>query len=106
MLRILNEYQQPINSLTFSLETNILPMSMDDFNDRNKLILSSIVNECCSAAISTDVPVELIDIQDRNKKKLSKLQGQRDEILAKISTAKYQKKAKPHTKQRDSAQVL
>lgn len=78
---------------------------MDAFSERKNLILSSIVNERCSVAISTDVPVQLIDVQDRNKKKLEKLRGHLTEMLDKISTDKYQKKAKPHIKQRDLAQV-
>lgn len=78
---------------------------MEQFNERDKLILSSTVNERCSVAISTDIPVQLIDIQDRNKKKLAKLQIMLKEMLDKISTEKYRQKAKPHTKQKDLIQV-
>lgn len=105
VLRILNEFQRPINSLTFSLETTIVPMEMEAFGERDTFILSSIVNERCSVAISTDVPVQLINIQERNKKKLSKLKDRLSEIQARISEKKYIERAKVHTKERDLAQV-
>lgn len=78
---------------------------MDKFNERQKLILSSTVNERCSVGISTDMPVQLTNIQERNKKKLAKLEVQLKEMLDKISTEKYRRKAKPHTKQKDLIQV-
>lgn len=105
MLRILNEFKRSINSLTFALETNIQPLQIDAFEQREKLVLSSIVNERCAVAISTDVEVQLIDIQERNKKKLSKLQDTLETLMNKISTEKYKKKTKPHIKQRDLNQV-
>lgn len=94
-----------MNSLTFSEETNILAMKLDDYDGRNKLILSSIVNERCTVAISTDIEVQLIDIQERNKKKLTKLQLNLKGLIDKTTTEKYKKKAKPHTKERDLSQV-
>lgn len=105
MLSILNTFQRPINSLTFSLETNILPIKMDTFDERELLILSSIVNERCTVAISTDVKVTLVDIQERNRKKLAKLQEKLQEIIEKTSTSAYIRKAKPPTKHRDISQV-
>lgn len=105
MLEILQKFQQPINTLTFSLETNILPMKMDTFSEREKFILTSIVNERCSVAISTDVNVQLIDIQERNKKKLAKLQENLKILIDKTSTEKYVKKAKSHIKERNLSQV-
>lgn len=104
-LEILQKYKRTINALTFSLETIILPIKMDTFSEREKLILSSIVNEHSTVAISTDIKVQLIDIQERNRKKLAKLQENLKFMNDKISTEKYVKKAKPHTKQRDLLQV-
>lgn len=80
-------------------------MKFDDYNERNKLILSSIVNERCTIAISTDIEVQLIDIQERNKKKLAKLQEKLRGLIDKTTAEKYKKKAKPHTKERDLSQV-
>ncbi|XP_055315839.1 valine--tRNA ligase-like isoform X2 [Sitodiplosis mosellana] len=104
-LEILQKFQRPINSLTFSMETNILPTKMDAFLEREKLILTSILNERCTVAISTEVKVKLIDIQERNKKKLNKLQESLKFIIAKTTTDKYVKKAKPHIKERDLSQI-
>lgn len=105
MLRILNEFERSINSLTFSLATSIQPLRIDEFEEREKLILSSIVNERCVVAISTDVQVQLIDIQERNKKKLAKLQDTLQTLMDRIATDKYQKKVKPQTKQNNLNQV-
>lgn len=91
--------------MTFSEETNILAMKFDDYDERSKLILSSIVNERCTVAISTDIEVQLIDIQERNKKKLAKLQENLKGLIDKTTTEKYKKKAKPHTKDRDLSRV-
>lgn len=78
---------------------------MDNFDERYKLILSSIVNEHCTIAISTDVEVQLIDIQERNRKKLAKLQESLKFLIDKTTTEKYKKKAKSYTKERDLSQV-
>lgn len=104
-IEILNKFREPINSLTFSIETNIVPMKMEHFNERCKIILSSIVNERCTIAISTDVEVQLIDIQERNRKKLVKLQENLKLWIDKTTTEKYKKKAKSFTKERDLSQV-
>lgn len=105
MLEILRKFQNPINSLTFSLETIIQPMAMDAFDDCDKLILSSIVNDRCSVAISTDIKVQLIDIQERNRKKLAKLEENLNYITTKMSSEKYKKKAKSYHKAKDLKQV-
>lgn len=105
VLEILRKFQQPINSLTFSVETIVLPGQMAEFMEKEKFILSSIIDKCCSFGISTDVPVETVDIQERNKKKIAKLQARLDELNNKISTEKYMKKAKSHVKERDLCQV-
>lgn len=105
MLNILKKFQRPINSLTFALETIIQPTSMDAFDDREKLILSSIVNDRCSVAISTDVKVQLIDIQERNRKKLAKLQESLNLLIDKTTREKYIKKAKSYQKAKDLQQV-
>lgn len=94
-----------MNSLTFSLETNIVPMKMDEFNEREKLILTSILNERCSIAISTDAKVQLINLEERNKGKLAKLKENLKFMIDKTTTEKYVKKTKPHMRQRDLAQV-
>lgn len=78
---------------------------MENFNERCKIILSSIVNERCTIAISTDVEVQLIDIQERNRKKLVKLQENLKLWIDKTTTEKYKKKAKSFTKERDLSQV-
>lgn len=91
--------------LTFSLETCIVPSDISEYPEREKIILTSIVNNKCSVGISTDIPVRLIDIQERNKKKLAKLQDNLMELNERILTEKYRKKTKPHRKERDLAQV-
>lgn len=78
---------------------------MDAFSESEKLILTSIVNERCSVAISTEVNVQLIDIQERNKKKLAKLQENLKIFIDKTTTEKYVKKVKSHTKERNLSQV-
>lgn len=103
LLRILGECRHSIDQLTFSLETCIIPTEMSAYQEREKLILTSIVNRDCSVGISTDVPVQLIDIQERNRKKLAKLQQNLMELNERI--AKNRKKARPHRKERDLAQV-
>lgn len=105
LLRILNECHHSIDMLTFSLETCIIPSEISAYPEREKLILTSIVNDKCSVGISTDVPVQLIDIQERNKKKLATLQENLMELKERISSEKYRKKTKPHRKERDLAQV-
>lgn len=104
-LEILQKFQQPINSLTFSLETNIVPMKMDEFTEREKLILTSILNDRCSVAIATDAKVQLINLEERNKGKLAKLKENLKFMIDKTTAEKYVKKAKPHIKQRDLSQV-
>lgn len=105
MLKILQQFERPINVLTFSVETSFLPMEMDVFSESQKLILTSILNERCSIGISTDVKVQLIDIQERNMKKLTKLEDNLKFMINKISKEKYCKKAKAHTKERDLLKV-
>ncbi|XP_031639875.1 valine--tRNA ligase [Contarinia nasturtii] len=105
MLKILKQFQRPINSLTFSVETSILPMEMDAFGEKEKLLLTSILNERCSIAISTDVKIQLVDIQERNKKKLAKLQENLKFMIDKISRDKYCKKATSRTKEKDSLKI-
>lgn len=78
---------------------------MSTFPEREKLILTSIVNNKCSVGISTDIPVQLIDIQERNKKKRAKLQNNLMEWQKRISNEKYRKKTKPHKKEADLVQV-
>lgn len=80
-------------------------MKIDDFDEQNKLILSSIVNERCTVAISTDSEVQLVDIQERNKKKLAKLHENLHLLMEKTTAEKYIKKTKPRIKERDSSQV-
>lgn len=80
-------------------------MTMDAFDEREKLILSSTVNDRCSVAISTDVKVQLINIHERNRKKLAKLQESLQLMLDKISREKYKQKAKSYHKSRDLLQV-
>lgn len=80
-------------------------MKMDDFEYREKLILSSIVNERCSIGISTNVEVQLIDIQERNKKKLFKLKESLEILIKKTSTEKYHKRAKSDKKEKDLSHV-
>lgn len=105
LLRILSENRHSIDQLTFSLETCIIPSELSAYAEREKLILTSIVNRNCSVGITTDVPVQLIDIQERNRKKLAKLQENLMELNDRITNEKYRKKTKPHRKEKDLAQV-
>lgn len=105
LLRILNECHHPIDQLTFSLETCVIPSEMSVFADREKFILTSIINQNCSVGISTDVPVQLVDIQERNRKKLAKLQENLAQLNERMSTEKYRKKTKPHRRKTDFDQV-
>lgn len=105
LLRILSKCHHTIDQLTFSLETCIIPSEISTYAEREKLILTSIVNKNCSVGISTDVPVQLIDIQERNKKKLAKLQENLTQLNERMLTEKYRKKTKPHRREKDLAQV-
>lgn len=78
---------------------------MEEFEKRELLILDSIVNERCSVAISTEVKVQLIDIHERKKKKLVKLQEKLKLLIEKTSTEKYKKKTKQHWKEKDISEV-
>lgn len=106
LLRILNECRHSIDLLTFSLETCIVPTEMSAYSKPENLILTSIVNKKCSVGISTDIPLQLIDVHERNKKKLAKFQANLTEWKERISSEKYRKKAKPHRKENDLAQVI
>lgn len=81
-------------------------MSIEQYENPEKLILSSILNPSCSFGLTTDVEVKLIDVNQHNRKKLLALESELKEILDKVATAKYQKKAKPHRKERDTAKVI
>lgn len=105
LLRIFNECHHPIDQLTFSLDTCVIPSEMSVYAEREKLILTSIINQNCSVGISTDVPVQLIDIQERNRKKLAKLQEHLTQLNERMSSEKYRKKTKPHRKKIDLDQV-
>lgn len=87
------------------METCIIPSEISVYSEREKLILTSIINNKCSVGITTDIPVQLIDIQERNKKKLATLHEDLMELKERISSEKYRKKAKPHRKEKDLAQV-
>lgn len=78
---------------------------MSVYAEREKLILTSIVNQNCSVGISTDIPVQLIDIQERNRKKLAKLQENLTQLNERMSSEKYRKKTKAHRREKDLAQV-
>lgn len=103
--RIFNDYRHSIDSLTFSLETCVVPSEMSAYPKQDQLILTSILNNKCSVGISTDVPVQLVDIHERNKKKLAKLQANLIELQERISSEKYRRKTKSHRKERDLHQV-
>lgn len=106
LLHSFEKFKSVINTLTFSTDTIILPMSIEQYENPEKLILSSILNPSCSFGLTTDVEVKLIDVNQHNRKKLLALESELKEILDKVATAKYQKKAKPHRKERDTAKVI
>lgn len=105
MIDSLNKFQDVMNTLTFSAGTTIHPTSIDQFEHHDKLILQSIVNESCTFGISTDIDVQLIDVHERSKRKLRRLEKELQEMNDKISTEKYKKKSKPHQIANDLSKV-
>lgn len=80
-------------------------MKMNEFTEPERLILTSILNERCSVAISTDKKVQLIDLDERNKKKLTKLKENLKSMIDYTTSEKYVKKTKPPKKERDLTKV-
>lgn len=87
------------------METHIVPSEISVYPEREKLILTSIVNDKCTVGISTDLAVQLIDIQERNRKKVAKLQENLIKLQERMSNEKYRKKTKPHRIEKDLAEV-
>lgn len=106
MLESLNQFKNVINTLTFSCDTIILPISIQQYDNSHKLLVSSIINPLCTFGVSTDVEVQLVDVQQRNRKKLQQLQVDLKNIDDKLATEKYQQNTSQRTKTKDLTKVF
>lgn len=106
MLKSLNEFKNVINTLTFSCDTIILPTSIQQYDHSHKLLVSSIINPLCTFGVSTEVEVQLVNIQQRNRNKLQQLQVDLKNIDDKLATEKYQQNTSQRTKTKDLTKVF
>lgn len=81
-------------------------MSIQQYDHSRKLVVNSVINPLCTFGVSTDVEVQLVDVQQRNNKKLQQLQVDLNNFNDKLATEKYQQNTSHRTKTKDLAKVF
>lgn len=105
MIKTLKKFKDVINTLTFSVETSVHEIPINEFEHQEKIILNSMVNKSCTFGISTDVDVQIIDVHERNRKKLHRLELELKQLNDKMSSERYKRKTKPFRVANDLSKV-
>lgn len=99
---LLEKFSDWITRLTFSVETTVHHMTIEEFPNQQTIILRSKVNDACTFGISTDINV---DVEEGHRKELDRLKAKLNALNAKISSEEYQKERGKLRKNKDLMKV-